>query len=61
MQETVGEESSGRENTSGHDAKQRKKKKVPVNKTFAEGNGKNITPNPALKKQGTTLRKNNYL
>jgi hypothetical protein len=44
----IGEESSGREYTSGGAPVQnKKKKKVPVNKTFAEGSGvKNVTPKP---------------
>jgi hypothetical protein len=45
----IGEESSGREYTSGGAPVQnKKKKKVPTTKTFAEGNNgtKNITPKP---------------
>ena len=45
----IGEESSGREYTSGGaPVDKKKKKKAPANKTFAEGNnqGKNVTPKP---------------
>jgi hypothetical protein len=45
----IGEESSGREYTSGGAPVQnpKKKKKVPNTKTFAEGSGvKNVTPKP---------------